>query len=110
MRTDKAAAVWVTTAIVWVRETRERATGEGGKSGGEQVKDGKILGRQDAVKAFQTEGTLSIEKIGDVCLLEFCRRGQSGTGQESSIDAAKDFQPKIFTKSIEIHVCTIALR
>ena len=53
---------------------RERAHWEA--VGGEQVQDGKILGRQDAVKAFQTEGTLAIEEIGDVSLLEFRRRAR----------------------------------
>jgi hypothetical protein len=82
---------------------------EEGWSGGcveverEYVFDGEFLRGQDAVESFEREGAFSVEEIGDVGLLEAGLMGEATAGEETTVDAPKEFKPKEFVKVLKVH-------
>ena len=77
---------------------------------GQQVNHRHFLRGEYSIQAFETEGTLSIEKVGDVRLPKIRRAGQGGAGQQPTLNSAKDFQSKVLMKRLELHVRTISRR
>ena len=54
----------------------------------EDVLDGKSLGGQDAVEAFEGQGAFFIEEVGDVSLLKTGLLGEATLGEGASIDSS----------------------
>ena len=65
--------------------------------------DGQILGCEDAIQAFEGEGTFLIEEVGDMSLLEASLSGKAASGEEAAFDALQEFKPKEFVEVLEIH-------
>jgi hypothetical protein len=79
-----------------------------GGGGGSEVKredlvDGDFLRFEDAVEAFEGEGTLLVEEVGDVRLLKSCLLGETSAGERTTFDAAEEFEAKEFVQVLEVH-------
>ena len=70
---------------------------------GEELIDGDVLGCEDAVEAFEGEGALAVEEVGDVGLLESCLVGEARAGEGSAFDAAEELDAKEFVQVLEVH-------
>jgi hypothetical protein len=77
--------------------------GGGGEVEGEELVDGEVLGGENAVEAFEGEGTLLVEKIGDVGLLEASLLGETSAGEGAALDAAEEFEANEFVQVLEVH-------
>lgn len=60
----------------------------------EELVDGDVLGGENAVQAFEGEGSPAIEKIRDMGLSVACLLGDAGAGESSGFDAAQEFDAK----------------
>jgi len=77
--------------------------GGSGEVEGEELVDGEVLGGENAVEAFEGEGTLLVEKIGDVGLLEASLLGETSAGEGAALDAAEEFEANEFVQVLEVH-------
>lgn len=76
----------------------------GGEMEGEDLLDGEFLCGEDAVEAFEGEGSFAIEEVGDVGLLEAGLLGKTSSGEGTGFDAADEFQPQEFLEVGEVHL------
>ena len=54
--------------------------------------DGEFLRGEDAVEAFEGEGSFPVEEITDVGLLKACLMSQAAAGESATVDAFLEFQ------------------
>jgi hypothetical protein len=69
----------------------------------EKLVDGDVLGGENAVEAFEGEGTFAVEEIGDVGLLKADLAGEVRAGKISALDAANEFEAEEFVQVLEVH-------
>ena len=70
---------------------------------GEELVDCDVLGGEDAVEAFEGEGSFAVEEIRDVRLLETCLPGEVRAGEHSAFDAADEFKSEELVQVLEVH-------
>ena len=75
----------------------------GGEIDGEELVDGKALRSEDAVEAFERKGSLAVEEVGDVCLLEAGLVSEAAAGEGAAFDAAVEFETEEFVKVLKVH-------
>lgn len=73
------------------------------QNNGEELVDGDVLGGEDAVEAFEGEGSFAVEEIRDVRRLETCLPGETRTGEGSAFDSAEEFKAEEFVQVLEVH-------
>ena len=78
-------------------------SGGGGEVEREDVFDVEMLGGEDAVEAFEREGTLVVKEVGNVGLLEACLLGETGSGEGTTLDTAEELETEEFVEVIEVH-------
>ena len=80
----------------------ERSAG-GGKIEGKNLLNGEFLGDEDAIEAFEREGSFAIEEVGDVSLLKAGLLGETRSGEATGIDAADQFEPQELLEIGKVH-------
>jgi hypothetical protein len=58
---------------------------------------------QDAVEAFEREGSFAIEEIGYMGLLEAGLMGETTAGEDATFDATEQFKAKKFMQVLKVH-------
>jgi hypothetical protein len=61
------------------------------------------LGGEDAVEAFEGEGALAVEEVGDVGLLKAGLLGEAAAGEDAALDAAEEFEAEKFVQVLKVH-------
>jgi hypothetical protein len=69
----------------------------------EDLIDGEVLRGEDAVEAFEGEGSFAIEEVGDVGLLEAGLLREAALGESTAFDAPGKFEAKEFVQFLKVH-------
>jgi hypothetical protein len=74
----------------------------------QEIKDGEMLDRENAVHAFEAQATLAIQEVRDVSLLETGLLGQAKAGKITFLNAFPESIAKILLQNTEFHGWSIA--
>jgi hypothetical protein len=69
----------------------------------EELVDGDVLGGEDAVEAFEGQGTFAVEEIWDVGLLKSGLAGEARAGESTAFDSAEEFEAEEFVQVLKVH-------
>ena len=65
--------------------------------------DGELLRGEDAIEAFEGEGSAAIEEVRDMGLMKAGELGKAGSGEGTGLNAASEFLTKEFVEICKVH-------